>query len=730
MCRIDAPFGDRFLDEKNDPSERFEQVLDEHGADGLFRDLLIKHFSDKWERMFSGQDSFEEALEYTQPYASSSDKCTAFLSAAPVCEHFQSRFFMYVFQLKEGKPGQRDSMVDFTVDVARKFFSKLPHSFYKATIASGPGHLLRIKRYWYLYACYGEDFCFDESFFDDEMLTSMKASEQYEILWGIFEQLIKASEYGADSQIRNLIEAASVQLEVEAEIPSQGARELLRGLKFLKAWVKHEAKSGCSDNSDESMLAKIEAAPWWYGLETWLRSISDAQEFTKDKVKTAETWLCRTKYELRSQYYRYFDLESVSDVEKQRWAEGVNQFFHDYSFYCLDQDMPFDDIANRKNEYLVELCRQLSPLQLETWLQWTISEDFKSSLASDNTAGSASLSQSAKWWGTQFFELCIDKLDRALSRLDFEERLKILSARPDLLLRGGAYQKYNEWCASRQYALIKDDDFPKYLIPRWTVETKNQLKGELRARYIDQSVGILRGELSKEEKSEYYKQLEELLQELDITQSAKALRHRLMLLRSSNVALADESISRIRPLTSYDQPFGRGVPMRELVRQWVAYKFQSMPRVEREAATRVEEECLIAFSHELAEFCLSRLRLRKGEKANEGRYDVNQVIERSSGWRQGYLKALTELGFDLNGKVHKTVYFTKQFDPDEDVRAIASECYRAVRRETKRKCSVEDLKRGIIAAEWWLLLCQRRELGKNIDYEEALKTRRRLLRHP
>ena len=76
------------------------------------------------------------------------------------------------------------------------------------------------------------------------------------------------------------------------------------------------------------------------------------------------------------------------------------------------------------------------------------------------------------------------------------------------------------------------------------------------------------------------------------------------------------------------------------------------------------------------------------------------------------------------------MYFIKQSDPDLDVRAIASECYKAVRRNTKKNSTIADLKRGIIAAEWWLLICQRQNLGMTINQEGALKTRRTLMRNP
>ena len=91
---------------------------------------------------------------------------------------------------------------------------------------------------------------------------------------------------------------------------------------------------------------------------------------------------------------------------------------------------------------------------------------------------------------------------------------------------------------------------------------------------------------------------------------------------------------------------------------------------------------------------------------------------------------LTELGIDLGGKVHKTVNFTKKSDPEEGVREIAEECYKAVRRHAKKNPSIQDIKRSIVAAEWWLLMCQRHELDLEVNHEEALKTRRNLMRNP
>ncbi|GGB82213.1 hypothetical protein GCM10011352_05030 [Marinobacterium zhoushanense] len=732
MCRIDAPFGDRTLDEKDEPAERFTQALDEHGADGLFRDLLIKHFSENWKGIFHGEENFEEALACAQQHEAASDKCTAFLSAEPSSKRFRSRLDMYVFQLARGEFGQRDSIVDFAIDVARECFSKSPYRFYKATIASEPAHRFRMAYYWFICTCYGETYCFSKEFFDDEALTSLDASERSEILWEIFELLTQQPEFnqgssgnGGDLQLNNLIAASS---SLTSENRLRGAREFLRGIEFLKAWVKYESEAGRLLGDGITLLDKID--DYWWGLKRRLSANDAAYDATDEAIKAAGKWLHEIQQELNTLSFTHADLTAASEEETERWARGMDSHIFSYTREKWDNtaETAEEDQA-RENECLVELCSQLTPMQVEAWIQWTINKDFQSMLSSDSLAGSASLVHGEKWWDTPVSGLYREKLEVALGKLDAEGRLKVLSARLPYS-SDASYQAYKGWWVGRLRDLINDDDFPKQLIPRWTVATKYQLDNKLRTPYIDQSLGILRGELSREEKPEYYKQLAELLQELDRLQPTKALRHRLMLLRSSSVPLTDESISRVRSLTSYDHPVEWEVPMKELARQRLVDKLHAMPTADRQATERMEAECLTAFSHELAEFCLSRLRLRKGEKAKENKYDANQITERSSIWRQGYLKALTEIGFDLNGSVHKTVNFTKQSDPDEDVRAIASECYRAVRRDTKKKRSVEDLKRGIIAAEWWLLLCQRRELGLDVNYEEALKTRRRLLRHP
>lgn len=129
----------------------------------------------------------------------------------------------------------------------------------------------------------------------------------------------------------------------------------------------------------------------------------------------------------------------------------------------------------------------------------------------------------------------------------------------------------------------------------------------------------------------------------------------------------------------------------------------------------------------LAEFSVSRLRLHKGEKVSNGNFTDEQCVEPSSIWRQAYLKALVEMGLDLGGKVHKTLFFVRKHDPDADVRAVASEAYKAVRRSDTQLDETSSV-RACVAAMWWLRLAQRRFLELEIDTDAARRTRRRELR--
>jgi hypothetical protein len=215
----------------------------------------------------------------------------------------------------------------------------------------------------------------------------------------------------------------------------------------------------------------------------------------------------------------------------------------------------------------------------------------------------------------------------------------------------------------------------------------------------------------------------QLLKILEKYAPEKALRHRLMLLRASRQPFAKETLD-------IDRECLCPLSMSEILNEFLAAHIDHSTKRQYSHNERADEEVqfLSDFRMWFSDYSLSRLRLRKGEKPGNSSYRADQVVEKSSIWRQAYLKALAEIGVDLQGQVHKAVYFTRNFDPDEAVRSVAKECYKAVRREINKSETAADIRRGLAAAYWWLLLAQRQELGVPVNYEEARHTRRRLLR--
>jgi hypothetical protein len=427
------------------------------------------------------------------------------------------------------------------------------------------------------------------------------------------------------------------------------------------------------------------------------------------------------------------DLTRADDHLVEQWASQLNSCFNSLSFRYPDilKQSPEERNAT-ESEYLKLLCSQLTDHQIEAWIQWSIRRDIESVLSqSGGLLPSREFpgDKSRKWWASEYQALWKARFEEELNSRDIETKLIVLSGALCRLPHEAAAREYLVWWDGLLEGLIHDPEFPPSLIPQWAIIAADRLDKELVTPYIDKSLGLLRAELSSGAQPYHHKQLEELLNKLSFFKPSKALRHRLMLMRSSNTPFSDESISRFNPVHS-EKAIVWYLPLREVARDRFSRTMQLSRPQSREESEQAEMACYETFAHELVEFCLSRLRLRKGEKPKDSKYDASQVTEKSPTWRQGYLKALLELSVDPSGKAHKTVYFTKQFDPDESVRAVAKECYRAVRREAKKNRSIQDFKRGLIAAEWWLLMSQRLELNLNVNHEEALKTRRNLLRNP
>jgi hypothetical protein len=727
MCRIDAPFGNITFDEKNDPKERFVQALDEFDIQGNLRLLLIKHFSDNWQNVFRGVSELEEALSQTKQSNSESENCIAFLLTQKttlsnsILRHFE------MFKL----PVNDSSVIAFLKDVAKAYYPNSPYGLFNDGLSKVEGHYFLFVSW-----LYGKDFCFSKEFFDDQSLNSLSKSERTSVLWSHFNAMAHQFRSREGSMlIKELIYIASSN-SLQGP-PTKDSLDIMRGLDFIKAWLKFDSQGGRLSYSWIDFFYDYDSP--WEQLETLIRyERSDCEETSKLLTK----WLEATKLEFEKLIYVNADLNLISAEGQEQWAKGIESYYISYTndfIYCDYEysQLTNDDLNIRLSNAHHDLCSELNPMQISTWIKYSVDCDFQRVIDSKQTRSDL-LNSAEKWVSTEYFIAWKKIFLESFNNLVIENQLCVLSSCSPCK-RGQSkefYSEFSTWWNEIFTGLIDTNDFPKSLIPDWTVLAVDRLKREDVLPYIDKSIGILRGELVKAEKEEnikiYHQKLERLLNALDHTSSKKALRHRLLLMRSSKESFSNESISKFGSPFQRENFYKWYDSLKQLSDSHFAYQTNGNREVTQENYSQVQNDFYVNFSHELVEFFLSRLRLRKGEKAKDGQYDSSQVVEQSSVWRQGYLKALTELGFDLNGKVHKTVNFTKKSDPNEGVRSIASECYKAVRRHAKKSPTLQDLKRGIIAAEWWLLLCQRQELlgPESVDYEAALKTRRNLMRNP
>lgn len=722
MCRIDAPFGNVTFEEKNDPKERFEQALDEFDVQGILRRLLIEHFSDTWQHVFRGIPGLENTLEQTKQYESEIEKCVAILiSRRETLEH-------WYFTFLSGVQPRKTDLLDFLDDVKNTFFSNSPFEFYNYGMDKVCNNYCSFVSW-----LYGENFCYSKAFFDDKSLNCLSKNERTSVLWSYFNALAhqfrSCEETALTKELIYIASSNSLQGP-----PNKNSMDMLRGLDFIKAWLKFDSESGRLTFNWIDFFYGYDSL--WEELETLIRCERPECDETSTLLIN---WLEATKLEFEKLIYISADLNLVTDEVKKQWASGIESYYNSYTHAYIYCDYDYSRLTNydlnlRLFNALHALCSELNPMQVSTWIKYSVDCDFQRVIDSKESRTDV-LYSSEKWLSKEYFVSWKRIFLDTLNDLVIENQFRVLSSRTPHCK--GQFEEFDsKWWNELFSGLIEKNDFPKSLIPEWTVIAVARLKREDVLPYIDKSIGILRGELAKAEKEEdiklHHQKLERLLNALDQTSSKKALRHRLLLMRSSKEPFSDKTLSKIGGAFERENFYKWYDSIKQLSDTHFAYQTNGNRAVTHESYNQIQNDFYVNFSHELAEFCLSRLRLRKGEKAVDGKYESSQVVEQSSIWRQGYLKALSELGFDLNGKVHKTVNFIKKSDPNEDVRSIAAECYKAVRRHLKQNPSIQDLKRGIIAAEWWLLLCQRQELlgAESVDYDAALKTRRNLMRNP
>lgn len=721
MCRIDAEFGKYDLDEKADPSERFIQALDEYEVVGQLRSLLTNHFATTWQHVFRSANRLEEALDLARSQATTEDQAAAVISSGPLAERLRTQLLFVL--IHKDVTGRTLETLDFAKDVAQTVF---PHSPYKLFKKLKPD-----SQYgWLITALYGNEYFLHSAVFDDPALIAEGGWERVRVLWSCLpawshdEQQIPtelASIFSPDAKA--LISVASTQRH--AGPPTPAVHQWLQRVRFLEAWVKSDAAAGRLRNPHEGVFQKLYTER--ESLRSDLEALRSGDSDEKALHNSATNWLINLELHLKETLAIHMELSDADEGQLADWASQLDQYV-----WQRTVQHPSKERDAAEQEYLRRILSLLTSDKAEAWVQQSVDSDVTATLQKSRLDSFSTLSvqSSSKWWASDYAATWQTKFEDKIHNLDVTDALGVLTCRLYRLPRGEASQKFHPWWNSLLEKLIHAPEFPLALTPQWTVAAIDRLSDEVVLPYIDKSLGLLRSRLSNAAEPDLNNQLDALLRRLSHLDPRKALRHRLMLMRSSCLPFADESLSRFRSLDS-DKAVSWYRPLSEQARNFHAKKISGTPYVDRQEYEAAELEIYHSFALDLIDFCLNRLRLRKGEKKPEDeRYADSQVTEQSAIWRQGYLKALLEIGLDPNGKAHKTVFFTKQFDPDESVRDVAKEAYRAVRRETKSKKSVQDYKRGLIAAEWWLLMSQRRALDLPIDPEGALKTRRIMMRNP
>ncbi|UJJ31582.1 hypothetical protein [Halopseudomonas maritima] len=724
MCRIDAEFGNLQLDEKSDLTERFIQALDEHEIRGPLRALLIEHFAANWRYIFPFVDQLEEALARARGQASPQDQAAALLSSRSLSDQLDRWLYFAANQVIDNE--QNSNVLTFAKELAQTLFQESPYTLYKRLKPTNPYYS---PYEWFIQALYGNDYCFHRAVFDDPQLIAEGAQEREQVLWRCFPALPQHAR-GGQTESASIFNPSAIDLISVAEIqqhsgpPTLAAHQWLQRVRFLEAWVESDAAAGRLRSPYEGVFEKLYTE--WGALRSELEAPRSGDSDVKALCDSAINWLDDLELRLKEALAIHMDLTNAHEGQVTDWALPLDECVRARTHQNPDPQA----WAAAEEKALCSILSRLTPEKIEAWIQHSVQSDVTATLKSKQDRLPTLVDYSSrKWWASDYAATWQTKFEDKIHDLDMADALTVLSRRLGCLLSKPISRDLHSWWDSLLEKLIHDPEFPLDLTPRWTVAAIGRLSDEAVLPHIDKSIGLLRSRLSNAAEPDLNNQLDTLLSRLSHLDPQKALRHRLILMRSSSVPFADESLSRFSSLYS-DKAVSWYSPLSEQVRDLWAKKLNGTC-IGQQEYEKAELEFYHAFALDLIEYCLSRLRLRKGEKKpNDERYANNQVTEQSAIWRQGYLKALLEIGLDPNGKAHKTLFFTRQFDPDESVRDVAKEAYRAVRRETNSKKSVQDYKRGLIAAEWWLLMSQRRALNLSINREGALKTRRNMMRNP
>lgn len=709
MCRIDQSLRVQSLEEKADPSERFIQALDEAGVAGEFRALLEKHFSNCWQRELRDIALVEKALRDAAPLHETWQQVSAFVA---VIENNTSYFPVGIF---DSLKYNLQACHAFAEEVATSVFRDAPLCLYSCFKGFGGVEYYLVEfapRY------YGKDFYLKPDFFEALPDLPLPGVSRKQILWGLFERLTWQGSPEQESFPDQLVAHLAAMEPEGSASKSANMGGILKAIAFLEAWMAADAKTRVPAES-HSLREKMHN--FFLDVDDRLDRNPDIPEHTKIH---ARAWTYKQRQNLFIIWLQHVAIDRMTEAEREDWGRD-----------CHLQN--------------VQLIGNLEPARVLAMARWHVSNLHKF-VHSRSFFGICPVYGDA-WYISPYRREWLDIINKEIPELHPHERLKIL--RPHFgyevtisrsALPAGYLLPQGEW-AEKENAVLsyfkchveqehrdwwdgllrqlpeRGESFPEKLYPEWALAMCERFPGDEKLVPVaDKCLGLLRRRMVDGE-SIHPNDFEKVWRFLERFVPEKALRQRLHYLRSATAPCSSESLE-------VDRNSVCPLSIQEMIVQQVSRL--GVAGVDAISRNEQERGQLNQLRSWFADFCMSRLRLRKGEKVNGERYAQEQVVEQSAIWRQGYIKALSELGTDLQGKIHKTVYFTREHDPNDDVRIVAKECYKAVRRERIQSSTSTDIRRGLIAAYWWLLLAQRQAHGAKIDYDAAVLTRRRQLRHP
>jgi hypothetical protein len=140
---------------------------------------------------------------------------------------------------------------------------------------------------------------------------------------------------------------------------------------------------------------------------------------------------------------------------------------------------------------------------------------------------------------------------------------------------------------------------------------------------------------------------------------------------------------------------------------------------------------LTALREQFASFCLERLtdRLSDAQRKKTGASRVRsdeELVERVPAWRYCLVRAIADLRANPEGRGHRALHWSSEYDPDETVKKAAQQAYETIRHARGLPDRVSP-RRAVMSALWWLRQAHLLGLGIQPDRDLAQRTREKEL---